>query len=124
MIIDRFGALADPTRRQILAALVRSGTAGRTAGQLSRDLGRGRPLVSYHLAQLVAAGLAGVAADPADRRRRIYRAAARPGGGSRSRRQGVEGGPATHPHLRALVPPADARSGLLPHRSPGAARSR
>jgi len=113
--IDRFGALADPTRRQILVALVRSGTAGRTAGQLSQDLGRGRPLVSYHLAQLVEAGLASVAVDPGDRRRHIYRAARRPAdGGSGRGRQDLEVRPAApHPHVRALVPPADASLGAL-----------
>lgn len=115
MGMDRFEALADPTRRQILVALVRGGAAGRTAGQLSRDLGRGRPLVSYHLAQLVEAGLAIVAVDPADRRRRLYRAAGRAADGSPGPvRQGVEeGSRGARPHVRALVPPADAPLGAI-----------
>ncbi len=111
MVIDRFGALADPTRRQVLVALVRSGTAGLTAGQLSRDLGRARPLVSYHLAQLVEAGLASATVDPADRRRRIYRAAHPKAG---LPRQEVEAAQANSRfHVRALVSPADASLGAL-----------
>ncbi len=75
MTLDRFAALADPLRRRILVELARGGSAGRTAGELARDLGRGRPLISYHLERLVAAALITVEPDPADRRRRIYRAA-------------------------------------------------
>lgn len=119
MAIDRFGALADPTRRQILLALARSGTAGLTAGQLARDLARGRPLVSYHLARLVDAGLATVDADAADRRRRIYRAATRAPAATPTtpRRAAGEGqrrddaAPSRQP--RPLVPPADAPLGAI-----------
>ena len=125
MTIDRFGALADSTRRQILLALAASGLAGRTAGQLARDLGRGRPLVSYHLARLVEAGLAIAARDPADGRRRIYRAASRVTAASPGpARQGVaDASQPARRHPRTLVPPADAVLGTLADGS-GAAGTR
>lgn len=119
MAIDRFGALADPTRRQILLALAGSGPVGRTAGQLARDLARARPLVSYHLARLVDAGLATVEPDPADHRRRIYRAASRaPTATPAARRPASAGGRAsaagaTSRQPRTLVPPADTRLGAI-----------
>ncbi len=78
MALDRFGALADPTRRRILVTLARSDPTGRTAADLARELGLGRSLVSYHLARLMAVGLATVTPDASDGRRRRYRAAAAP----------------------------------------------
>ncbi len=73
MTVDRFAALADPTRRRVLGALAASGAAGTTAGELAAQFGLGRSLVPYHLARLVAAGLASASSDPTDRRRRLYR---------------------------------------------------
>lgn len=49
-----FKALADPTRREILA-LLRSG--GSTVGDLASNFHMSRPAVSKHLRQLRAAGL-------------------------------------------------------------------
>jgi len=129
MTVDRFTALADPLRRRILVELARSGPAGRAAGELARDLGRGRPLVSYHLARLVDAALVTVEADPADHRRRIYRTVAVPTAAGASRARGLPGGlapegagvaghasraagvrPAT---VHSLVAPADLAVGAL-----------
>ncbi len=73
MSVDRFSALADPNRRRVLGALAGSGPGGATAGELAALLPMGRSLVSYHLARLVAAGLASASPDPGDRRRRLYR---------------------------------------------------
>ncbi len=73
MTVDRFAALADPNRRRVLGALAATRGAGATAGELAAQLGLGRSLVSYHLAQLVAAGLASASPDRHDRRRRLYR---------------------------------------------------
>ena len=110
MAIDRFGVLADPTRRRVLAALARSGTEGRTAGDLARELGLGRSLVSYHLARLQAAGIASVETDVTDRRRRIYRLAH-----DAAPRPSVHRGPARQPRpaLPPPVPPADVALGAL-----------
>lgn len=106
MPIDRFEALADPLRRSILVALARSGTRGRTAGELAQELGRARPLVSYHLGKLVGAGLAAVSPDPHDARRRLYRVA--PGRAGR------------RPSIRPLVGPADEALGALAATAAGA----
>ena len=116
MHVDRFEALADPTRRAVLAALVRAGPEGRTAGVLAHELARGRSLVSYHLARLVAAGLALVEPDAADRRHRVYRAAR---GGNRPDRARASGTPvppapgASHPILRPFTLSADQAIGAL-----------
>lgn len=102
MTIDQFAALADPTRRRVLGALVAAKGTGATAGELAARLGVGRSLVSYHLAQLAAAGLASASPDPADRRRRRYRTpvpVAPPHTPSGLR------GPARGGPLRPLVPP-------------------
>jgi CRP/FNR family transcriptional regulator, cyclic AMP receptor protein len=111
MTLDRFAALADPLRRRILVELTRSGAAGRTAGELAGDLGRGRPLVSYHLERLVAAALVTVEPDPADRRRRIYRAAGNPRAAAGQR---APGDPGEHPPDWGAV----AAQGLLPTTGP------
>jgi DNA-binding transcriptional ArsR family regulator len=64
-----FTALADPTRRAILAALATSGPA--TATDLATRLPITRQAIAKHLALLTEAGL--VAAEPGERRRVRYR---------------------------------------------------
>ena len=64
-----FTALADPTRRAILAALAASGPA--TATDLATRLPITRQAIAKHLALLADAGL--VAAEPGERRRVRYR---------------------------------------------------
>ena len=64
-----FTALADPTRRGILAALAASGPA--TATDLASGLPITRQAIAKHLALLADAGL--VAAEPGERRRVRYR---------------------------------------------------
>ena len=64
-----FTALADPTRRQILDALARSGPA--TVSELAARLPITRQAVAKHLSQLVSAGL--LEAGEPDGRRVSYR---------------------------------------------------
>ena len=64
-----FTALADPSRREILAALAASGPA--TATDLAARLPITRQAIAKHLALLAEAGL--VAAEPGERRRVRYR---------------------------------------------------
>jgi DNA-binding transcriptional ArsR family regulator len=64
-----FGALADPTRRSILAMLAASGPA--TATDLAGRLPVTRQAIAKHLALLSDAGL--VTAEPGERRRVRYR---------------------------------------------------
>ena len=64
-----FTALADPTRRAILAALAADGPA--TATDLAARLPITRQAIAKHLALLADAGL--VAAEPGERRRVRYR---------------------------------------------------
>ncbi len=64
-----FAALADPTRRAILAALASGGPA--TATDLAVDLPITRQAIAKHLALLAEAGL--VTAEPGERRRVRYR---------------------------------------------------
>ena len=64
-----FTALADPTRRAILAALASDGPA--TATDLALRLPITRQAIAKHLALLAEAGL--VAAEPGERRRVRYR---------------------------------------------------
>ena len=64
-----FTALADPTRRAILAALASDGPA--TATDLALRLPITRQAIAKHLALLTEAGL--VAAEPGERRRVRYR---------------------------------------------------
>ena len=64
-----FVALADPTRRAILAALAAGGPA--TATDLARRLPITRQAIAKHLALLAGAGL--VTAEPGERRRVRYR---------------------------------------------------
>jgi DNA-binding transcriptional ArsR family regulator len=64
-----FTALADPTRRAMLAALASRGPA--TATDLAVDLPITRQAIAKHLALLAEAGL--VTAEPGERRRVRYR---------------------------------------------------
>ena len=64
-----FTALADPSRRAILAALAASGPA--TATDLAGQLPITRQAIAKHLALLAEAGL--VTAEPGERRRVRYR---------------------------------------------------
>src|SRR5712691_13540417 len=64
-----FTALADPSRRGILAAMAASGPA--TATDLATRLPITRQAIAKHLALLAEAGL--VAAEPGERRRVRYR---------------------------------------------------
>jgi DNA-binding transcriptional ArsR family regulator len=64
-----FTALADPTRRAILAALAAGGPT--TATELATRLPITRQAIAKHLALLAEAGL--VAAEPGERRRVRYR---------------------------------------------------
>ena len=64
-----FTALADPSRREILAALAAGGPA--TATDLAARLPITRQAIAKHLALLAQAGL--VAAEPGERRRVRYR---------------------------------------------------
>lgn len=52
-----FGALADPTRRQILRAVAASGDEGITATELVTDMAVSRQAVVKHLQALAGAGL-------------------------------------------------------------------
>jgi DNA-binding transcriptional ArsR family regulator len=69
-----FTALADPTRRGILAALAEHGPA--TATDLADRLPISRQAIAKHLALLTDAGL--VAAEAGERRRVRYRLQSRP----------------------------------------------
>jgi len=64
-----FAALADPTRRSILAALAAAGPA--TATDLAAGLPVTRQAIAKHLGLLAEAGL--VTAEPGERRRVRYR---------------------------------------------------
>ena len=64
-----FAALADPTRRQILAALASGGPA--TATDLAARLPITRQAIAKHLGLLAEAGL--VVSEPGERRRVRYR---------------------------------------------------
>jgi DNA-binding transcriptional ArsR family regulator len=69
-----FAALADPTRRAILAALASGGPA--TATDLTARLPITRQAIAKHLALLAQAGL--VTAEPGERRRVRYRVRSAP----------------------------------------------
>ena len=69
-----FAALADPTRRAILAALASAGPA--TATDLASRLPISRQAIAKHLALLAEAGL--VTAEPGERRRVRYRLCSAP----------------------------------------------
>jgi DNA-binding transcriptional ArsR family regulator len=69
-----FVALADPSRRSVLAALASSGPA--TVTELAERLPITRQAIAKHLALLVEAGL--VTAEPGERRRVRYRLSSAP----------------------------------------------
>ncbi len=69
-----FGALADPTRRTILASLASAGPT--TATDLADRLPITRQAIAKHLALLAEAGL--VTAEPGERRRVRYRVRSAP----------------------------------------------
>ena len=56
-VIKAFGALSQETRLKILNLLVRSGTAGLAAGDISLALGVPQNTLSFHLSHLEHAGL-------------------------------------------------------------------
>lgn len=64
--MDRFAALADPTRRHIVEML---GASERTAGEIARHFPISAPAVSQHLKALRESGLVRVQVDG---QRRIY----------------------------------------------------
>jgi DNA-binding transcriptional ArsR family regulator len=64
--MDRFAALADPTRRRIVELL---GSGERAAGVLGRDFEISAPAISQHLKALREAGLVRVRIDG---QRRLY----------------------------------------------------
>ena len=67
MAMDRFVALADPTRREIIESLA---AGERSFGELAERFEMSRPAVSQHLKVLRETGLVAVRADA---QRRIYR---------------------------------------------------
>ena len=67
-----FAALSDPSRRAILAALVRG---ERSVGELEDELGLSQPSVSKHLRVLREAGFVEVTVDA---QRRVYRLRSEP----------------------------------------------
>ena len=65
-----FGALADPTRRSIVALL---GSGPRRAGELAAEIGTSPPTMSRHLRVLLDAGVVADERPPADARARVFR---------------------------------------------------
>jgi DNA-binding transcriptional ArsR family regulator len=55
--LDAFGALSQPTRLQMIRALVVAGTEGMAAGDLAESTGTSPSGASFHLAHLERAGL-------------------------------------------------------------------
>ncbi len=55
--LQRLSALAQETRLALFRLLVVAGAEGLPAGELSRQLGVAAPTLSFHVAQLEAAGL-------------------------------------------------------------------
>ena len=56
--VDSLAALAQSTRLQVYRLLVEAGPAGAPAGRIAEALGIPAATLSFHLAQLVRAGLA------------------------------------------------------------------
>ena len=71
-VVRALGALAQPARLQVFRALVVAGPAGLTPGALSEALGVAASTLSFHLKELVNAGLL---SQERDGRNLIYRAA-------------------------------------------------
>ncbi|MFQ5563912.1 MAG: ArsR/SmtB family transcription factor [Parvularculaceae bacterium] len=55
--LTAFSALAQETRLEVLRALIRAGPKGMAAGALAESLGASAPTLSFHLKELVRAGL-------------------------------------------------------------------
>jgi ArsR family transcriptional regulator len=55
--LDALAALAQDSRLQVFRLLVRSGTTGRSAGQIAEELEIAAPTLSFHLKELLRAGL-------------------------------------------------------------------
>ena len=53
----RFSALAQPARLEIIRLLVKAGPSGKPAGKIADALGAPAPTMSFHLKELVRAGL-------------------------------------------------------------------
>ena len=71
-VVRCLAALAQPVRLQVFRALVVAGTAGLTPGALSENLGVAGTSLSFHLKELMHAGLI---SQERDGRNLIYRAA-------------------------------------------------
>ena len=56
--VEAFQSLAQETRLQVFRLLVQAGPKGLPAGEIANRLGVPAPTLSFHLAQLVQAGLA------------------------------------------------------------------
>lgn len=56
-IVKVLSALAQPNRLQVFRSLVIAGRQGATPGRLGEDLGVPRATLSFHLKELMAAGL-------------------------------------------------------------------
>lgn len=67
---DVFNAIAEPVRRDIIAALANSGDTGRAVGTLVAMLRLPQPAVSKHLAVLLTVGIVAVARQG---KHRLYR---------------------------------------------------
>lgn len=65
-----FGALADPTRRQIVELL---GSGPLRPGELAAAVGASSPAMSRHLRVLLRTGLVSDERNPADARARVFR---------------------------------------------------
>jgi DNA-binding transcriptional ArsR family regulator len=69
-IDELFGALADPTRRQIVELL---GSGPLRPGELAAAVGTSSPAMSRHLRVLLRTGLVSDERKPADARARVFR---------------------------------------------------
>jgi protein-tyrosine-phosphatase/DNA-binding transcriptional ArsR family regulator len=103
------GVVADPRRWQLLAALA---AGDRRVGELTELTGAPQSLVSYHLAQLRAAGLISARRSSADRRDTYYRAEL-----ARCGELFGQASASLHPGLR-LVPAPPAPMGRPRRRKP------
>lgn len=56
-IVKALAALAQPSRLQVFRSLVVAGQQGATPGQLGKDLGLPNATLSFHLKELMSAGL-------------------------------------------------------------------
>lgn len=92
------GMVSDPHRWQLLAELARS---DRRVGELTGLIGQPQNLVSYHLAELRAAGIVTSRRSSADRRDVYYRADL-----GRCRDLLAEAGGVLHPGLQLAPPPS------------------